>query len=702
MISPLFQNKIGKSVTLRKVAAISVLVLGVFTLSTHFANAQAISSLLGFGSLWQTIAEVLAGLANVALSLTSWFVALSAMLLNVSINITMHIKEIVSSTPAIYDVWKAIRDLSGLVIIFTLLIASIQLILGVGSPNFGQMIKNVVIAGVLINFSFFATGVMIDASNMVSLTLYRAMLPGQPDIGKILDDSGHTVGGQALAQSQIVAALLNDGGISALFMQSLQIQSQFNPKNINMKDSAGGISAALKIVLIAITGIVIMITAGLSFLAAALAFIIRLVILIFLLAFSPIWFAAAVIPQLKSYANDWWGALKSQLFFMPVYLLLMYVALLILSKSSVFTNGAAGNLWKGGAAGAAVPTEFIVLAINSVFVIIMLNVPLVAAIKVGGMATKILDKMPIKAGNIWKGVGNTAYQGTKGAAGYAGVRTLGKWAFNKEKDFAKTSFGNSLIGRTIRSKTTGALAGSKMGSPGRSFKELDKENKDVNRGQRNINRRSDFDLALADATNPTRPPIPGALKDAMGKLSEKEKLSLGAETLMKPEVLLHLKGSEFEAIKKNEDDFTEVEQNQIAEARKTLIVDTARAGNADNMKTLLGNMTDDQKKALASTRKDALSAAVATGTLGGVDTVKALVNDMDAKELLKIEKDTPGTIDHVEVIPFLNTDQLKKMSENGLSQTSKQSIRLKIEASNQITPHSAMPFIVRNLADWTV
>ncbi|MES2216120.1 MAG: hypothetical protein V4481_02380 [Patescibacteria group bacterium] len=415
-------TKLRSSLTIGALLILTATIL----IPSHLAHAglgDIIGTFLGYNTLWEFITSFLAIIASIALSIASWFVALAGTLLNVSINITLHIKELVHSTPAIYDVWKIIRDVSGLFIIFALLYAAIQLILGISRPNFGDLIKNIVVAGILINFSFFMTGVLIDASNVVSLALYRAMVPGQPDIGRLIENGGSNVTAQVGAQSQaIVKALFNDGGLSAIFMQSLQIQSSFDPKKFDLAQiQGGGAAAALKIVLIAVTGVIIMITAGLSFLAASLAFIIRLFILIFLLAFSPILFAAKIVPKIGEYGKDWWNMLQSQLIFMPVYLLLMYVALTILSKTNIFNSGAYGGLWQGGATSSIAPTEFIVLGINAAFVIIMLNIPLIAAFKLGGVATEWVSKSKLgqtasKWGSkqIWSDAGAGTYKGTVG------------------------------------------------------------------------------------------------------------------------------------------------------------------------------------------------------------------------------------------------------------------------------------------------
>lgn len=387
------------------------------------ADSSGVTSFLGWPNLYDLAMEVIAYIANTLLALSSWLVAIAGNLLNVSISITLHIKDFVDSTPAIYQVWQAIRDVSGIFIIFFLLYAAFSMILG-NDAKLGNLIKNIVVAGVLINFSFFFTSVLIDASNMVSLAIYHSMLPNNRDqVFEQQIKSGNLAG--------LASASLNDGGLSAIFMQNLQIQSLYNAKGLADTGSTGNnsgatnkvVSAPLKMILIGGVGIMIMLAGAASFTLAAGAFLVRLVILLFLLAFSPVFCASWIIPQLKDYAKQWKDTMISQLIFMPVYLLLTYVALTILnggvdgSNSGFLGKGYASNLWQGTSdvSGAS----FIVLAINFALVIIMLNAPLLIAIKLGGTATSWIGKNGFGPNDLWKGFGSQLGSRTLGRAAYA-------------------------------------------------------------------------------------------------------------------------------------------------------------------------------------------------------------------------------------------------------------------------------------------
>jgi hypothetical protein len=400
----------------------------VVLLTTHVAHADDITpiSIPGLATL---VSDSLANFFYSFQTIASWLIYLAGALLNFSINLTMHIKEFVTATPAIYTVWKAIRDISGMFLIFALLYAAIMLITGLKKPNFGELIKNIVVAGVLINFSFFLTGLAIDVSNVVSIQLYNAIAPAQTlNGGTPTDKTG--ILNRYIEQGKA------DGGLSTIFMQSLGVTRLYNPdgsisstgKNVaqaTQQNPNNAWATPVKIILIGVTSIIIMITAALSFFLAALAFIVRFVILIFLLAFSPILFASFVVPEIGKYATMWKTQLKNQLVFMPVYLLLMYFALSVLTSSSIFQNGYAGNLTSnGGFLG-----DLMVLALNAVLVIVMLNAPLLGAMSVGAMVPKWADKF--KAENIWKKVGGWTTQGGATAWRDTGGRVASRIAQNQ-------------------------------------------------------------------------------------------------------------------------------------------------------------------------------------------------------------------------------------------------------------------------------
>lgn len=371
-------------------------------------TAEAGSCALTDWNFGDCVNRIFAEVINKLLEIAAWLLAFGGYLLNISMKLTLNIKTFVDNTPAIYEVWRSIRDISGMFIIFVLLYAAIKMILtpvGVPGTSAGSLIKTVVMAGILINFSFFITGLGIDASNVISAQLYKTIAPAS-DLN----------GSDAI---QLDSWRSNfDGGISDIFMSSLKVTTLYqNGLSADYGGEQGGATTFSKIILSGVIGIIIMVTSAASFFLVSLAFIARFVILIFLLGFSPIWFASFVIPDLKKYATDWASTYKSQLIFMPAYLLLLYFALKVLNGSNIFRAGSATANWQ---------ENLLVFGINAVFVIIMLNVPLLAAISIGAKMPKWAEKAG--AGAIWSRFG----QQTIGrAASRVNEGGLARWAYSK-------------------------------------------------------------------------------------------------------------------------------------------------------------------------------------------------------------------------------------------------------------------------------
>jgi hypothetical protein len=149
----------------------------------------------------------LAIIGEFSLRISAFFLSVSGMLLNISIILTLNIKALYEATPAIDQVWLVIRNLSSMFIIFALIYTSILTILDAAKTSASTLIKNIIMAGILINFSLFFTKTLIDASNLVSLQFYRALVPNSATI-----DKNNII--------TVVTKSFTTGGLSDIFMQN--------------------------------------------------------------------------------------------------------------------------------------------------------------------------------------------------------------------------------------------------------------------------------------------------------------------------------------------------------------------------------------------------------------------------------------------------------------------------------------------------
>lgn len=375
-----------------------------------------------------------ARISNIILTLASYLVLISGIFLNQSINLTTHIGDIFNSIPALQEIWVIVRNLSSIFIIFMLLYSSITTILGVDGPSMKTLIKNIVMAGLLINFSLFFVKIGIDASNLVSLQFYRAIAPGA-------------------SESVRIGESFTAPGLSNVFMSSLKI-----PKIYQNNGITKGIDVTASIGLATVMGTGVMLTAALSFFGAAIMFSIRTAILIFVMALSPVFFAGMIFPTIKKEVSDkLFGILKNQLIFMPAYLFLMYVALKFISSDGFEQIFNAGNGTPGS--GGPLGITFIGVLIQYVIALLFINAPLVFAIQLGGIGAKWVPGSK-GVGDVAKWFGAKSVGVAGGIAGGLGQNTYGRVASRIAQSEGMQKFaGSSWVGQQLRTATVGVASG---------------------------------------------------------------------------------------------------------------------------------------------------------------------------------------------------------------------------------------------------
>ena len=402
--------------TIIKIIALTIFaaIPAASALVPHVANAGWLAD---YSADW--LYTITAGLSQLIFTAAGWFISLCGVLLNGVMIATLNMKTIVDNTPAVAIAWRTIRDFSSIFIIFMLLFASIKMILGAKDHDLGSLIKNIIIAGLLINFSLFGTKLLIDASNIISCSFYTAMAPQS---------------GACSANNAAISDAFSSTGLSNIFMQSLDIQA-VAPDATTLKEK---VNVHLSITLANLGSSVLMIIAGISFLVAALMFAIRIGVLILLMAFSPIYFIAMIMPQVAPYAKKWSGALYSMCIFMPVYLFLMYIAISIINDPGFF---AFAHLKTGQTTG-ILSAHTVGIYLQYMIAFLMINAPLVAAISVANEGADFVGKM----GDSVK----------KWGQGFVGQHTVGR---------AARSIGSSdTMGRFIKEHPTlGTFASGTLG-----------------------------------------------------------------------------------------------------------------------------------------------------------------------------------------------------------------------------------------------
>jgi len=304
--------------------------------------------------------------------------------------------------------WAVLRDLGNIVLIFGFIYIGFQTILGLDNFGVKKTLPKLLLFAILLNFSLFISQFVIDVSNLFSTAIY----------------SNVTVQGSGGCSITDVTCASNYGLASAI-ANDLGVGTALNGNALSSFGSGSGYTVLITMVM---ATIFVLITA-VTFFAAAILLIIRIVVLSFIMVTAPIGFAGMALPPLQKYAKEWWGLLLSQSFFVPAYLLLVLIGLKIAEGvAGGKTNDLLGALTSssGGATGA-----FITFALIIGFMI----TALISAKKLGGMGADFAVKT----------AGGAAF----GTTAFVGRRTIGRASNYAAKQIRKSSIGRNFVGSAL-------------------------------------------------------------------------------------------------------------------------------------------------------------------------------------------------------------------------------------------------------------
>ncbi len=202
--------------------------------------------------------------------------------------------------PAVTLAWTILRDLCNIFLIFILLYAAVGIMLDLPGDH-KKIVTNLIIVALLINFSMVVPKVVIDASNILSLQFYRNLAEGETPT--------------FLGSPDITSKLLR--GLGANYDSPLESnQNLQKPQDDNL----------LLMLVKPFVHIIIFIVLSFLLIAAAILFLIRTLVMLFLIILSPLAFLSFATAKKKIF-NDWSKKLLEQAVFAPLYLFLLYVSI---------------------------------------------------------------------------------------------------------------------------------------------------------------------------------------------------------------------------------------------------------------------------------------------------------------------------------------------------------------------------------------
>jgi len=366
-------------------------------------------------------------------NLTNWVLTLAGAMFDMFAAFTIGTVLFKSTMTMTQQAWGVVRDIANLALIFSLLYIAIATILQIGGVQLKKAVASVVIVGLLINFSFFITRVVIDASNILAGALYS----------KVVANSA--------AESNFVTSI---GGVPVKSVSS-SIIAAFNPQQIMDQTVVDKLAKAdMKgqnvFTFLYLFASILNIFAAIIFLKVALLLVGRVVMFLFLIIASPLAFVGYAIPG-ASFHKEWWKTLIDQAMVAPVFFFFLYVITTVLNGSFL------DSIFKSSKDTLDPMTFYISMTAHFIIVILALNLALKKTAKLSGEIGGAI--LGFAGGLITGAVGGA----TVGLAARAGRHTIGRAAKSLQdsatmKQFvARTGVAGEMLDRGLGATAKGSM-----------------------------------------------------------------------------------------------------------------------------------------------------------------------------------------------------------------------------------------------------
>jgi len=359
--------------------------------------------------------------------------------------------------------WGIVRDICNLFFIFILLYIAFKVVLGLGSGKSDpkSLIINVIIIGLLINFSLFATRLIIDASNILSRIFYNSetiSFKSSSGADATLGSAGEIKFSEVLVQKVNPVSLLTQSGNIGYLGEKSENMTEALTEAERDQNIGSTVSRAEQVsndipvglgtfVIICFVTAAICIIGIVVFFNLTFVFIARVVMLWLAMILSPIAFFS------HTGFKNWLKETASMAFVAPIFCFFLYIIITFLDSGLGITDAYRS------------PTgfEFVLrILIPFLFLSVLLMKAKDIAISMSGQAGKFVSDMGNKIAGTTIGLATggaaMAMRGTVGAMGARMARS--ETLTNMEK---KGGF-KGLVGGTLRN------AGLKVGQKSFDFR----------------------------------------------------------------------------------------------------------------------------------------------------------------------------------------------------------------------------------------
>ncbi len=247
--------------------------------------------------------------------------------------------------------WTLARDLANMAFLFILIYIAILVMLTAEDGNTMKTLVLVIVTALLVNFSFFFTRIVIDAGNLLSVQFYNAIPDGGALIGTTAANSSFGIGGNNSTLLANFTSLASGGQMKDLtysVMQMMQLQGLFQTAGFQQFANSPGdkfLTSFISLTFLYLAagalfwGLIVM------FVAVGIKFLMRIVVLWFLIIASPLAFVAKAVPSkslnISKKFNDWLEMLINHAFYPAGFMFVFFIL-------SLFSNQLANGNALGG------------------------------------------------------------------------------------------------------------------------------------------------------------------------------------------------------------------------------------------------------------------------------------------------------------------------------------------------------------------
>lgn len=277
-------------------------------------------------SVSNILAKVVFGLNLVLLAVASTVFQYGGYLIDLGLRLNASVIQ----SPLVQSGWLISRNFANLGVVLGMIMIAFATILRIESFGVKNLLQNLIMVALLINFSLIIPGVFIDATGVLA-NFFNQKISGA-DISKV---------------TEVLA--------SSIDIQRLTNANAMNP-DLSKPEVAGELSQSMISVIVQLfLTVLFTFLAAVVMLATAFMLLYRYIMLTFLLILGPIVAVLYIFPfkKLSSQFSRWWGSLLQWTFFLPAVMFFLYLTVLTTTGSNNFIDIAL-NAGTAGFSGAVV------------------------------------------------------------------------------------------------------------------------------------------------------------------------------------------------------------------------------------------------------------------------------------------------------------------------------------------------------------